>query len=162
MPGESHFYDIAHVIQLAVAPVFLLTAIGTIINVLISRLARAVDRRRVLEEHLPEYVTERRAQAERELGLLSRRINLVIWSTALAVLSALFVCLLIGAAFVGAFIATDLSRPVAVLFTGAVLALTVCLLTFLREISIAAVSARQTLSPQSAREDRRKATAQPK
>jgi len=158
VPAESHFYDIARVIQLAVAPVFLLTAIATIINVLIARLARAVDRRRILEEHMPEYADEREVQAVRELGLLNRRIVLVIWATALAVLSALMVCLLIGTAFVGAFIATDLSRPVAVLFTGSVGALTVCLLVFLREISIAAVSARQTVSPQSLRE-RTKATA---
>ncbi|HSN19505.1 MAG TPA: DUF2721 domain-containing protein [Usitatibacter sp.] len=151
MPGESHFYDVARVIQLAVAPVFLLTAIATIINALIARLARAVDRRRVLEEHLPEYAAERRVGAERELGLLNRRVALVLLAVALAVLAALLVCLLIGAAFVGAFIATDLSRPVAVLFTAAVVALTGCLLVFLREISIAAVSARQTLAPQSAR-----------
>lgn len=162
MPGESHFLDIARVIQLAVAPVFLLTAIGTIINVLIARLARAVDRRRTLEEHLPEYANDRRAQAERELGMLHRRIVLVIWSTALAVLAALFVCLLIGTAFAGAFIATDLSRPVAVLFIAAVIALTICLLIFLREISIAAVSARQTLAPQAPRPERRKTTAEPK
>jgi small-conductance mechanosensitive channel len=161
VPGESHFLDIARVIQLAVAPVFLLTAIATIINVLISRLARAVDRRRVLEEHLPDYAGERERQAVRELGLLGRRIVLVLWATALAVLSALMVCLLIGVAFMGAFIATDLSRAVAILFTGAVAALTVCLLVFLREISIAAVSARQTLSPQSPRE-RTKATAEAK
>jgi small-conductance mechanosensitive channel len=147
MPAESHFLDIARVIQLAIAPVFLLTAIATIINVLISRLARAVDRRRVLEEHLPDYAAERREQGERELGMLSRRITMVIWAAALAVLSALMVCLLIGVAFVGAFIATDLSRPVAVLFVTAVGALTGCLIIFLREISIAAVSARQTVRP---------------
>jgi small-conductance mechanosensitive channel len=155
MPGESHFYDIARVIQLAIAPVFLLTAIATIINVLIARLARAVDRRRVLEEHLPDYLGERLEQAERELGMLNRRITLVIWATALAVLAALMVCLLIGLAFVGAFIATDLSRPVAVLFTAAVAALTGCLMIFLREISIAAVSARQTVRPQAPRAARR-------
>ncbi len=154
MPGESHFYDIARVIQLAVAPVFLLTAIGTIINVLIARLARAVDRRRVLDEHLPEYLNERLEQGERELALLNRRIVLVIWATALAVLAALLVCLLIGTAFVGAFIATDLSRPVALLFTAAVASLTACLLVFLREILVAAVSARQTVSPQAARRRR--------
>ena len=161
MPAESHFYDIARVIQLAVAPVFMLTAIATIINVLISRLGRAVDRRRILEEHMPEYAGERESQALRELDLLGQRIVLVLWATALAVLSALMVCLLIGTAFSGAFIATDLSRPVAVLFTGAVAALTVCLLVFLREISIAAVSARQTVAPQSLRE-RTKATAEAK
>ena len=147
MPGESHFLDIARVIQLAIAPVFLLTAIATIINVLISRLARAVDRRRILEEHMPEYEAEGAALARRELGMLDRRISLVIWAAALAVLSALMTCLLIGVAFVGAFISTDLSRAVAILFVAAVAALTGCLMMFLREISIAAVSARQTTSP---------------
>ena len=43
MLGESNFLDIARVIQLAVAPVFLLTAIGTIINVLVQRLGRSID-----------------------------------------------------------------------------------------------------------------------
>ena len=147
MPTESHFLDIARVIQLAIAPVFLLTAIATIINVLIARLGRAVDRRRVLEEHLPEYTEAHRSHAQRELTMLSRRITLVIWAAALAVLSALMVCLLIGVAFVGAFISTDLSRPVAALFVTAVGALTGALLIFLREISIAAVSARQTVGP---------------
>jgi hypothetical protein len=147
MPADSHFLDIARVIQLAVAPVFLLTAIATIINVLITRLARAVDRRRVLEEHLPGYEGEGLAQATRELGMLGRRVHLVIWASALAVVSALLVCLLIGIAFVGAFLATDLSRALAILFVAALAGLTACLMLFLREISIASVSARQTVSP---------------
>jgi hypothetical protein len=147
MPADSHFLDIGRVIQLAVAPVFLLTAIATIINVLISRLARAVDRRRVLEEHLPGYEGEGLAQATLELAMLGRRVTLVIWATALAVLSALMICLLIGIAFVGAFVSTDLSHAVAILFVASLAALTACLMMFLREISIAAVSARQTVRP---------------
>lgn len=39
---ETHISDITRVIQLAVAPVFLLTAIGTFITALNNRLARAV------------------------------------------------------------------------------------------------------------------------
>ena len=147
MPPENHFLDIARVIQLAVAPVFLLTAIATIINVLVARLARAVDRRRMLEEHLPDYRDEGLAQATNELAMLGRRVTLVIWATALAVLSALMICLLIGIAFVGAFVSTDLSRAVAILFIASLAALTVCLMIFLREISIAALSARQTVRP---------------
>ncbi len=51
-PAEYHLTDITRVIQLAIAPVFLLTAVATLINALTSRLGRAVDRRRVLEEHV--------------------------------------------------------------------------------------------------------------
>jgi hypothetical protein len=148
VPTSDHFLDIARVIQLAIAPVFLLTAIATIINVLIARLARAVDRRRTLEEHLPEYAEGKHRQAVRELHMLNRRITLVIWAAALAVLSALFICVLIGTAFVGALANLDLSKTVAFLFIAAVVALTLCLIVFLREISIAAVSARQTVGPQ--------------
>lgn len=163
MEVEAHVFDITRTIQLAIAPVFLLTAIGTIINVLIARLARAVDRRRILEEHLPHYAEDRREPAEREMALLNRRIILVLWSTALAVLSALLVCLLIGTAFSGAYVALDLSRPVAILFIAAVIALTGCLLLFLREISISAFSPRQTPGPQARLRDAlRKDTANPK
>jgi small-conductance mechanosensitive channel len=152
---DTHIFDISRVIQLAIAPVFLLTAIATIINVLIGRLARAVDRRRTIEEQLPDYVPdldeERRDHAVRELQMIQKRVELILWAVALAVLAALLVCLLIGTAFAGAFISLDLSRPVAILFIAAVLSLTFCLLLFLREISIAAMSARQTVSPHAAR-----------
>jgi small-conductance mechanosensitive channel len=156
---EAHIEDITRVIQLAIAPVFLLTAIGTILNILMGRLARAVDRRRILEEHMRDYVDVARDDGNRELNHLHRRIRLVMWAVALSVLAALLVCLLIGTAFAGAFIAVDLTRPVAILFIAAVLALTFCLLIFLREIAIAAMSARQTLRPQSLRDDFRNATA---
>jgi len=152
MPGvESHIADITRVIQLAIAPVFLLSAIATIINVLIARLSRAVDRRRTLEEHLSIYQDEHLEQAISELRMLQKRIVLVLWAVSLAVLAGLLVCLLVGTAFAGAYIGLDLTRGIAILFIAAVLALTGCLILFLREISIAAFGARQTVSPYAAR-----------
>ncbi len=162
MPGESHFLDIARVIQLAVAPVFLLTAIGTIINVLVQRLGRSIDRRRTLEEQLPGYQGHLAAEGAVELRQLNRRIVLILWAITLAVVAATLVCLLIGVAFAGAFVATNLARPVAVLFIAAVAFLTVALLLFLREVTIAVVSAHQTsepyLSPRVARTNETAAT----
>ena len=159
---ESHAFEIYKVIQVILAPVFLLTAVSGVLNVLISRLARAVDRRRTLEEALPEYIDARRDDALRELRLLNKRIVLVLWSVALAVMAMLLVCLLIGTAFAGAYVALDLSKPVAILFIGAVICLTGCLLLFLHEISIAAFSARQTVAPHTPRFPRRKDTAEAK
>ena len=46
---EQHLSDITRVIQLSVAPAFLLVAMGTLINILAARLARIVDRRRVVQ-----------------------------------------------------------------------------------------------------------------
>lgn len=148
---EGHISDITRVIQLAIAPVFLLSAIATIINVLITRLSRAVDRRRTIEEHLSIYQDEHLEQAIVELRMLQRRIVLVLWAVSLAVLAGLLVCLLVGTAFAGAYIGLDLTRGIAILFIAAVLALTGCLILFLREISIAAFGARQTVSPYAAR-----------
>ena len=139
---ESHVFDITRAIQLAVAPVFLLTAIGTLINALMGRLGRAVDRRRKLEELLSAFEGETRSSMDRELEVLARRIKLVLWAMAFAVFSALLVCVLIGTAFLGAFVSLDLSRPVAGLFVMAIMALTACLLAFLREVYLAGMADR--------------------
>jgi len=61
---------------------------------------------------------------------------------AFAVFSALLVCVLIGTAFLGAFVSLDLSRPVAALFVMAIMALTACLLAFLREVYLAGMADR--------------------
>lgn len=144
---DAHVFDITRVIQLAVAPVFLLSAIGTIINALTGRLARAVDRRRVVEERVQDSAAESAAQLDMivELKLLARRITLVLWSIGFAVFSALLVCILIGTAFVGAFTSLDLSRTVAILFLAAVVALTICLVLFMREVFLAALAVRHNV-----------------
>jgi Protein of unknown function (DUF2721) len=137
VPVESHVSDITHVIQLAVAPVFLLTAVGTIINALTSRLGRAVDRRRVLEDHLREFAADEADTARDELSVLAKRINLIYYSIGLAVTCGLLVCLLIVVAFLGAFVALDLARVIGALFVFAMLALTGSLLMLLREVFLA-------------------------
>lgn len=129
---------IAHVIQLAVAPVFLLTAVGTLLMVLTNRLGRAVDRRRVLERELANGASgTTSARARVELALIARRVKHIYRAIVMAVFCALFICLLIGLAFVDAFLATNLARGLGVLFVLAMLALITALIMFLREIFIA-------------------------
>ena len=137
MAFDPHVPEIAGVIQLAIAPVFMLTAIGTVINALSTRLSRAVDRRRELEERLAVLKPEELPSAQNELATIARRIRFVYLSIVFAVISALFVALLIAFAFIGAFVRTDLSPTIASMFVCAVVALIVCLLLFLREIFLA-------------------------
>jgi hypothetical protein len=137
-PDNVPLNAIYHAIQLAIAPVFLLTAIGTFLNALTGRLARSVDRRRQLEELLPAYDGEKRESMELELRQVRFRTVLIIRAIAAAVISALFVCLLIGTAFADAFSRWDLARIVAWLFVFAVMAFTVSLLLFMREVWLAA------------------------
>ncbi|HSQ63867.1 MAG TPA: DUF2721 domain-containing protein [Polyangiaceae bacterium] len=63
--------DVSHVIQLSIAPVFLLTAVGTFINVLSTRLARIVDRARVLRERQTQGDAAARAEVVSELHVLT-------------------------------------------------------------------------------------------
>ena len=134
----SNVSDISNVIRLAVAPVFLLTAIATIINVLNVRLSRLIDRRRVILERIQ--MPQDAAQRERfdvELRHLWNRGRIIYRAIFCAVLSGLLVCLVVGTAFVGAMIATDIADAVAVLFILAMLALIAGLGLFLREVFVA-------------------------
>lgn len=137
MPVDLHAPEIAGVIQLALAPVFVLTALAGLIGALNARLGRAVDRRRDLEGRLPRMPAEEKPSALAELGVIERRIRFVYLAILFAVVSGLFICLLIAGAFFGAFVAVDLSRTIAAMFVCAMLALIVCLLLFLREIFLA-------------------------
>ena len=134
---DPHVSEIVGIIQLVVAPVFLLTAVGTLIGALNMRLGRAVDRRRVLEEKLGALANDEAGTARDELAQIGRRIRNVYLAILFAVISALFVCLLIAGAFIGAMMSAELTRTIAALFVVAMLALTASLLLFLREIFLA-------------------------
>ena len=134
---ESSLTDIARVIQLAVAPVFLLTAIATMINALNTRLGRIVDRRRVVQERLQTRAADAAAAAQLEISTLVRRSRLVYYAIFCAVLSALLVCLVVAGAFLGALLGVDLARSVAALFIAAMLAMIAGLGLFLREVYLA-------------------------
>lgn len=134
---ESQVSAIAHVIQLAVAPVFLLTGVGAILAVLAARLARVIDRSRVLEERLPAAVPDAAPGHRDELSVLGRRSHLIHRAIGLCTASALLVCAVIVALFVGAFLETDASGLIGVLFVAAMLSLSAGLLLFLAEIRLA-------------------------
>ena len=132
---ETPLSDVAHVIQLAVAPVFLLTAIATLINAMGTRLGRIVDRRRVVNERLLAQAHGPQATVlEGEIRRLARRSLTIYHAIFCAVLAALLVCLVVASAFVGALMRIDLAQPVAVLFILAMLSMTAGLGLLLREI----------------------------
>lgn len=142
MATIPHVPDITHVIQLAIAPVFLLAAVGTIITALTNRLGRAVDRRRVVEDRLANTTVRDADLAHAELTALGKRIKAIYIATSLVVMCGLFVCLSISVAFLDTFIPLNLSWAVAVLFVLAMFALTGALLMMLREIYLAITAPR--------------------
>src|SRR5512133_747777 len=129
--------DISHVIQLSVAPVFLLTSIGTILGVLSTRLARIVDRARALKDLL-EMAPERRHQAiHDEMQTLARRRRFINFAITTGTTAALLVCVSIATVFLGAVLKASVAVPVALLFILAMAAFVAALVFFLREILLA-------------------------
>lgn len=129
--------DIAHVIQLAVAPVFLLAGIGAFVNAFAARLGRIFDRIRLLERETGAAEPERRRALRRELTVLTHRARLAYYGIALTVLSAFLVCVLVTLAFLAYFLGFESRLLIGGLFMAAMLSLIGGLLAFLREVFMA-------------------------
>jgi hypothetical protein len=128
---------VAQVIQLAVAPVFLLTGVGAILNVMANRLARIVDRARMLELKLMDAKDADRVELEQRLRNLSRRAKLISHAIALCVSTAVLICGVIIVLFLGEFLAFEATAPAAVLFIAGLLSFLLALIWLLREVFLA-------------------------
>lgn len=136
--SDQTIYDISHVIQLSVAPVFLLTSIGTILGVLSTRLARIVDRARALKERLEDAPEARALLIHAEMRTLAQRRHLVNLAITAGTTAALLVCVSIATVFLGALMKASVAMVVASLFILAMAAFVAALVAFLREILLAA------------------------
>ena len=128
---------IVHAIQLAVAPVFLLSGVAALLGVMAGRLARIIDRARYLEQSwagLPETALPR---ARVEVANLERRRHLASWSINFCTGAALLVCTVIVTLFFEEFFGADLRWFAGAQFVGAMFALLGGLSSFLREVYLA-------------------------
>jgi len=116
---------IAEEIQLSIAPVFLLTAIAGLLNVLGSHLSRAVDQLSSDEDW--------DAGIARDM----RRIHYIIWSSRLCVTTAILVCLVVILIFLGDHVEPDLTGFISFSFIAAMSSLTVALILFLMQLTAA-------------------------
>ena len=135
---EIRLGEIGHIIQLSIAPVFLLTGVGTNMLVLTNRLARIIDRSRALEERgesvdiqMPD---ERR---EQEMEILFRRAQKINRAITLSTTCALLICVVVAALFLGDALNLRLGTVIATLFVLAMVALTGSFIYLLREILLA-------------------------
>jgi hypothetical protein len=128
--------DIVHLIQSAVAPVFLLSGVGVTLGVLTNRLARIVDRARFLEQ-LSHTEEARAVSTADSLRVLARRAHYINVALTLCTISALLVSLVVMSLFTSAFIAVNLSAVIAILFVLAMVCLTAAFTSFLLEVRLA-------------------------
>ena len=144
--------DIGHVIQLAIAPVFLLTGVCTMLMVLTNRLARIIDRSRVLEDRLEIAAHDPYMD---ELEVLDRRSHLINYSITLSTTCGFVICLVIALLFFGDTTNLPLDRYIAGLFVLGMFALIGSFAYLLREIFIAskAMRANRHMRPSRLRRD---------
>jgi hypothetical protein len=133
MQPETPIAALGHAIQLAVAPVFLLSGIAGLLGVLTNRLARVIDRSR----HLEESPRATDARVATELRVLRIRVHHINRAITLCTYAALLVAGVVATLFVGAIALAAVTRVVAVAFVLAMLALIAGLSSFLREIHVA-------------------------
>lgn len=141
MPENTAISAVAHAIQLAVAPTFMLTAIGAMLGVMTNRLARIIDRSRILEVQVPVDAAARDA-IDAELHALLRRGRYVNRAITLCTITALLISTVIAILFLGAFVSFKASTAVGFLFVTAMLTLITALIYFLKEILLATSSIR--------------------
>lgn len=123
---------IAQSIRDAIAPVFLLSGVATVLNVTTTRFSRIVDRYRTLIDTRPQ--TEIVAT---ELFIMHRRSRVIHWAIAACSICALLVCFLIAILFVGNEMGFSPNRSISILFVAAMVTLIAGLLLFLYEIHLA-------------------------
>jgi MFS family permease len=133
---------LAQIIQLAVAPVFLLAGIGAFLNVCAGRLARIVDRARALE---PRILASRGSEHDRLVGevrLLDRRIRVVNAAIFTTVLAALIISAVVVLLFVAFLTGYKIGTAVALLFIAAMIFTGLSFAIFLYETRLGTRSVR--------------------
>ena len=128
---------IAQTIQLSVTPVFLLVATGSLLNVIAGRLARVVDRSRVLMERWPDTEGAEHDRIVAELRVADRRMAVINNSILAAVAGGIVVCLLVALLFTQAFTGANLAVAASWAFAVAMLLLLISLILFLIEVRLA-------------------------
>lgn len=134
--------DIAHTIQLAMAPCFLLTAIGAILNMLTGRLGRVVDRSRWIEQNFTAKDDPRHAQQVRQLRWIDERMHWANIALVLCTISAVLICIVIAGLFCAVLFDFAMGQALAIVFIVAMLLLIGGLGFFLYEVRIAVVATR--------------------
>lgn len=118
----------------AVAPVFLLTGVGSILAVLVGRLGRAIDRARLIND----WALDKRQQHKLELLITVSRIKWLRRAIWFATLGALLVCISIASLFLSVESGFSMPHMVLLSFISSMGAIIVALLCFLREILLTA------------------------
>ncbi len=130
-------FDIITLLQISLAPAFLLVALGGLLNLYAIRLGRIVDRSRDLQGRFADAKGDNRTFIVTELNDLQKRIQVVNSAIAFGVVGALMVCVLISLLFFMGWFGLEWTMLIAALFVAAMLMLSISLVRFFQEVQIA-------------------------
>lgn len=137
---ESSLEAVAHVVQLALAPVFLLSATATLLNVFSARLARVADRVHSLSRETKDPIRDEL------LAVLRRRSHVLDVAVVLSALSGGLTCLAVLDLFLGEVLGTTAARLLFLSFGGAIVLTIAALGAFVVEMLLAARILRLTVA----------------
>jgi hypothetical protein len=130
--------NVAHIIQLALGPVFLLSGVGITLSMLTQRLSRIVDRARTLEDRREVTESEPKLKViDKDLRVILRRSRYINSAIALCTTSALLTALVVTLLFASAFTPMSVGAVIAVMFVASMVCLSIAFLMFLIEVRIA-------------------------
>ncbi len=130
-------FDIITLLQVSLAPAFMLVALGGLLNLYAIRLGRIVDRSRDLQKRFNETDGEEHEFVVAELNHLQERMKVVNSAIFFGVVSAILICILIGVLFLMGFLALEWTLVVSSLFIISMLTIVMSLIRFLQEVRIA-------------------------
>jgi hypothetical protein len=128
--------EIIPVLQVAVAPVILISGVGLLLLTLTNRFGRAVDRTRQIHREMREAAAADQARLATQVEVIYRRARLIQRSIVMGVLSALFAAMLILTLFFTALMKWDSAVLICLLFICCLVSLVVSLLTFIMDIRL--------------------------
>jgi hypothetical protein len=130
--------NVAHLIQLALGPVFLLSGVGITLSMLTQRLSRIVDRARTLEDRREITTVEARLKTiDKDLRVILRRARYINSAIALCTTSALLTALVVTLLFASEFTPMSVGGVIALMFVSSMVCLSTAFLMFLIEVRIA-------------------------
>lgn len=132
---------VQQVMQLSLAPAFLLSGIGAVMNVIMSRMIWIAKRIETIEDKMEEHRTPRQV---REFGWLMRRRRLMQGAIMFSTASAVMISAVIGMLFISAYITSQIGTVIAFMWVLTMALLVTGLGFFLLETRLAAIGAQPT------------------
>jgi hypothetical protein len=123
-------------LQLAIGPVILISGVGLLLLCMTNRIARVIDRARIVAADCQVVGTDELETCYEKLGILSQRARVLRSSIALAALSVLLVAVLVILLFCGALLHVEIAGIIIALFVGCMLSLIGSLVSFIWDVNL--------------------------